>query len=200
MWPDFHPSHRTLKFRCPRQVQQEGCQAGRSSATKQLFQSQRTTAFNRNEFACGVSGTATFKVFLALSLLDKPKLPGMFRTQEQIQVGVEARIPIVPPALPIRPSAITHTFAQHFDRTRLAASRPGIEDKFRAAINTDSLGVLRFYHGLDLGLFPARCANSTPSQTTPRESLDDFFRWPPMRSGEPLRGVLQAKRPIWQRR
>ena len=86
-------------------------------------------------------------------LLHKPQFPGVRCAQEQIQVGIEPRTPIVPSIFPVGASEIAHAIAQHLDRTRTVPPRSRIENEIRAALQANCFGGPAFDHGLDLGSF-----------------------------------------------
>ena len=95
----------------------------------------------------------------------------MLCTQEQIQIRIEPRTPILPSAFPIRAPAVAHAFTQHLDWTRTISSGSCIENELRAAIEAGYFGVLGFDHGLDLGFFSSRTSEITATpkleNTTP---------------------------------
>ena len=100
-------------------------------------------------------------------LLHKPEFPGVRCAQEQIEVGIEPRTPIVPSIFPVGASEIAHAIAQHLNRTRTVAPRSRIENELRAALQANCFGGSAFDHRLDLGsFFPALA----PHTNTPEKN------------------------------
>jgi hypothetical protein len=58
----------------------------------------------------------------------------VFLAQEQVQIGIVPRTPVVPPALPVGTPEVAHAFTEHFDRSRFLVSRSAVEDEIRTAM------------------------------------------------------------------
>jgi hypothetical protein len=82
--------------------------------------------------------------------LHQPERSRVFLTQKQIQVRISSRLPVSPPALPVRTPEIAHAFAQYLNRAGRLVSGACIKDKIRTASQVHCPGIFRrLDHGLD---------------------------------------------------